>query len=133
MIAPRRFLAAPALALVVALTGCGVPTDSSNTTDTPTHANATTKPKTTKPEADASTKLSCEHFRNVMGDVGNGLLTESELRDKTKQFYDTGRLSEVPKVRVAVQDMLAAITGGDTDAYLTAAKSMSAACRTVGE
>jgi len=29
--------------------------------------------------------------------------------------------------------MLAAITTGDTDAYIAAAKSMSATCRTVGQ
>ncbi len=113
--------------------------DTSTATQTPEVTSAAIQvetPATTaapQPEADASTQLSCGHFRNVMGDIGNGLLTDSEIREKTKQFYDTGQRSDIPKIRLSTQRMLAAITTGDTDAYIAAAKSMSATCRTVGQ
>jgi hypothetical protein len=116
--------------------------DTSTATQTPEVTSApvqvetpvsTDAPKPTTPEADASTQLSCGHFRNVMGDIGNSLLTDNEIRDKTKQFYDTGQRSNIPKIRLATQRMLAAITVGDTDAYIAAAKSMNAACAAVGQ
>lgn len=93
---------------------------------------AAPEPPPTTAGADGSTQLACEHFRNVMGDVGNGLLTVPELREKTKEFYSTGQRSEISQVRTATRQMLAAITAGDTDAYMAASKRMDAACDQMG-
>jgi hypothetical protein len=103
-----------------------------DTAPTETSPPTTAEPTTTKFEANASTQLSCQHFRNVMDDAGNGLLTDAELRDKTKQFYDTGQRSNVTAVNLATQEMLRDITFGDTDGYLKAAKKMSDACLKYG-
>lgn len=106
---------------------------STNAVATGTSPATIAAPEPTTPEADASTQLSCGHFRNVMRDVAGGLLTEAELREKTKQFYDTGQRSGVDSVRNATRQMLAAITTGDGDGYLAAAKRMGSACNKVGQ
>jgi len=128
-----------ALAIVANLTGSGDDSGSAPTTivvtDTApivTEPPTTAKPTTTKFEANGSAQLSCEHFRNVMGDVGQGILTIPEIRDKTKQFYDTGQRANVEDIQIASRQMLAAITIEDIDAYIKAAKAMGKACQSVG-
>lgn len=136
MLTVKRLLIAGTILLIVgsALAACGSPTTTTAApaaTEAPAAKPVASKPA--KPVADGAAHLSCEHFRNVMGDIGNGLLTDSEIRDKTKQFYDTGSVSDIATIRIATRGMLAAITSGDTDAYISSAKVMDKACSAVGE
>lgn len=85
-----------------------------------------------KPKADASAELGCGHFRNIMGDVDAGILTDAELRTKFKEVYDTAYVSENPGIAEDARAMLAAITAGDGDPLVAAATAFSAACNAVG-
>jgi hypothetical protein len=132
-LAAAGFLGLTTLPAILSTTNTGTTRApaTTETTEPPSARALDLEPTTT--ELDGSTVLACEHFRNVMGDVAAGLLSDAELREKTKQFYGTGQRSGSPQVRTASRQMLAAITAGDTDAYLAAAKRMGAACEKVGQ
>jgi len=109
-------LATLAVAATLALAGCS--------SDTP----AATSPTI----ADASAELGCAHFRNVMGDISKGILTDAEIRTKIQQVYDTARVSENPGIAPDAQAMLAAATANDGTAFASAAADFAKACTAVG-
>lgn len=83
--------------------------------------------------SDASARLACGHFRNVMADVARGVLTDAELRDKLQEIDEDASVSEVSDVRLYASAMLTASTMGDTDVLILATGDMDAACTAVGE
>lgn len=99
---------------------------------TPTPVAPKPAPAPAKPKADASAELGCTHFRNIMGDVSAGILTDAELRTKIKEVYDTAYVSENAGVPDGARAMLAAITAEDSTAFLAAATAFDGACRAVG-
>jgi hypothetical protein len=52
-------------------------------------------------EPDARTTVTCEHFHNVAVDVSEGILSDTELRDKLKEIDSSARGSEDASVRTA--------------------------------
>ena len=66
----------------------------------------------------------CVHFANVFLDFGKGILTNEELRAKTKEVYDGTRYAE-PEIEQAATAALRAATQDDLDAFLTAAELMA--------
>jgi hypothetical protein len=81
-------------------------------------------------EADASAKLACRHFRNVMGDLE--ILSTPELRTKVQEIHDNARVSEEPGVAPAAREMLAAATADDGERFLQAVGEMHGACADAG-
>jgi len=100
--------------VLLALVGCGEPT-----------------PEDESETAQRSSRLSCNHFRNVMRDIGNGVLTPGEVREKLKEV-ESDALIATPEVQVAATDMLRASTQDDGEAFLGAAQQMSEACAAAG-
>jgi hypothetical protein len=107
--------------------------ESTATTQPPTTAAPTTETPETQPEADAATQASCRHFRNVMGDAGQGVLSDEELRDKLKEVNDSASVSERADIRAGGVAMLRAITIGDSDELLKAATQFDKACDRAGQ
>jgi hypothetical protein len=123
--------------VVTIIIGSAIPSDRSppppqqtQPTATNTKPATTAKPASTRPEADASTELSCIHFRNVMGDLD--VLTVPELRGKLKEVYSTASVSPIDAIRAHSRGMLAAVTADDGEALLSSAKQFSDACRFFG-
>lgn len=83
------------------------------------------------PSPSEGSSLACDHFRNVMGDVSKGLLSDEELRTKLKQVYDDSDIA-TPGVQSAAQAMLSADTNGDQQGVLAAAGDMDKACTAAG-
>lgn len=73
--------------------------------------------------------LACDHFRNVLDDVG--VLSVAELREKLKEVHGNASIA-TPAVRSAARDLLAAATTGTSSEVQQAARDMSAACRATG-
>jgi hypothetical protein len=82
-------------------------------------------------KGDASARLACGHFYNVLGDVRDGVLTDFELREKLREIHDTARVSETPGIASSAQAMLAAATTGTSSDVLDAASRMVDACEDV--
>jgi hypothetical protein len=95
----------------LALAGCG-----SSTPAAPTKADA---------------RLACDHYRNVLGDVSQGILTPSEIRSKMKQVNDDAIIAPAD-VQSAATGLLAAATQDDGTAFLGAIGTMSKACAAAG-
>lgn len=76
-------------------------------------------------------RRACEHFRNVMGDVRDGVLTDAELRKKLKEVHGNASIGTA-QVQDAAREMLAAITQDDSDSLIEATKQMDAACKAAG-
>jgi hypothetical protein len=72
--------------------------------------------------------LACDHFRNVMVDVGDGVLSGAELRAKLAEVEGNAAIAR-PSVQAASRSLLAAVTTGTPDDAKTAAAEMYAACR----
>jgi hypothetical protein len=86
---------------------------------------------TSGPSPAEGSSLACDHFRNVMGDVSKGVLSDTELRTKLKQVYDDSDIA-TPAVQSAAQAMLSADTSGDQQGLLSAAGEMDKACSAAG-
>jgi hypothetical protein len=123
----RKKLILAAVAALIIISAIGA-TASGNKT-TPSAASAAI---TTTPVADAPAQMGCDHFRNVMSDVAAGLLTDSELRTKIKEVYDSAYVSTNTGIAPAATAMLAAITAGDSNALTTAIKDFGTACTDLG-
>ncbi len=81
------------------------------------------------PTPDAS--LACDHYRNVMTDIGKGVLTPAEIRTKTKEISDNAAIAPAA-VQTAATQMLAATTADNGDAFLKASSAMDSACSAAG-
>ena len=110
-------LATAVLAGSLTLTGCS--------SSTPTATASTV--------ADDGANLACSHFRNVMGDVSKGILTDTQLRAKIQQVYDNAQVSTKPGIATGAQAMLAAATANDGTAFTNAAAGFSDACVKLGD
>jgi hypothetical protein len=82
--------------------------------------------------ASASAQLACEHFRNVAGDIGDGVLTDAEIRTKLQEVDGSASVADEPAVAAASRAMLAAATTGTPGEFIDAAGQMDAACSDVG-
>jgi archaellum component FlaC len=105
-------------------------------TTTAAEPAATTKVPTTKapskPKPSGSATLTCRHYRNVIDDFTQGILTTPELREKIKEVNETAARAEEDDIAQAGNDLLVAVTADDADAFLTAVDAMDAACERVG-
>lgn len=82
--------------------------------------------------ASASAELACEHFRNIMGDVSDGVLTDSELREKLKEVDSDAYVADEADIVAASRDMLAAATTGGVSDLTVAVTDMDSACENAG-
>jgi hypothetical protein len=110
------------------------PADSPNTTTQPqtTAAPATAEPQPADNEPDASAKAACEHFRNIMSDVANGILTDAELREKFRGVHRSASISDEPGLAQAGTKLLASMTTGTTQDLLKAAGQFDRECDQAG-
>jgi hypothetical protein len=76
-------------------------------------------------------QLACRRFRNVMGDVADGVLTDAEIRDQLKEVDDNAVIA-TEEIQRAARSLLAAATTGTVDQFVDAASVMSDACRSAG-
>ena len=116
------------IAVVVVLTIIGGTAGKKNTA---TNASAPGAPTTVADDANDQSSLACNHFRNIMGDVQQGILTDAELRSKLTEVKDDAIIG-TPAVKAASVHMLSAMTTGTTDELLTAVGEMAAACTASG-
>lgn len=78
---------------------------------------------------DASARMACTHFRNVLGDISDGVLTDEEIRRKAQEVDRDASASEWPGIASASRAFLAAMTsGGDS---IGAASRLADVCSTV--
>lgn len=84
------------------------------------------------PVADGSAQLSCTHFRNVMGDITKGILTNAELVTKMQEVYNDAAYSTDPGIPDGSQALLAAATADDPTAFDAAITTFGTACSDVG-
>lgn len=108
------------LVLVAVLTGCASTSSSSNA------SGATV-------QADASAQLACSHFRNVVADEANGVLTDAELRNKLKEVYGDARYSSNAGIAGGARAMLAAVTQGDPAGLRRGLDAFGGACTRIGQ
>lgn len=69
--------------------------------------------------------LACGHFHNVAVDASDGVLTDTELRQKLKEVADAARGTDVEDEARA---LLAEATSGGEASFTTAVRSMTSAC-----
>lgn len=131
--------AAGALAVLLALAGCGEGTESTadvrerearvseamDGTPVPTRT-------TPEPEADASARVACDHWRNIVSDISKGLLTDEEIRTKVKEVYDSAWVSDSPGIAENAEALLRSVTMDDGEAFMEAIGDFTAACLDVG-
>lgn len=94
-------------------------------------SGAATTATTTKAGADASADLACIHYSNVTQDVHDGILTDTELRQKWKEINDTASVSTTPGIAVNARAALAAISTGTAAEFAVAVQAFSDACAAV--
>ena len=114
----KTLLAVPAILVTLVLSGCG---SSSPTASAPA-----------QPKDDILAKSSCEHFRNVASDATKGLLTDAELRVKLKEVYGDAQYATSDGIASGAQEMLSAITSGDSAALSAAITAFDLACKAAG-
>ena len=83
-----------------------------------------------EPTGDQSS-LACNHFRNVLGDVQDGVLTDTELREKLKEVESNASIAS-PGVQTAARQLLAAATSGSSEEISAAGGKLLAACSVAG-
>jgi hypothetical protein len=108
----------PVLSVVLVSGACAdtsTEMESAEPRETSAATETTSKPKPTKPEADAQAQLACDHFRNVAGDIAAGVLTTEQVTTKFQEIYGTARRSEVPGVAEGAQELLSSWNTGDLD------------------
>jgi len=86
----------------------------------------------TKSAVDAGAQMSCQHFRNVMSDISNGLLTDTEAHAKFQQIYSDARVSTNTGIASNAQVMLSADVSGNSNALNAAMVNFSNSCAAVG-
>lgn len=88
------------------------------------------EPVRAEPAYDGSARVACRDFRNIMGDAFDGLLTDSEFRDKLVGVHENARLSDNVAIGSAVKALLAVVTSGGELA--PAVVAVDSACDRVG-
>jgi hypothetical protein len=106
---------AAATILGFALTGCAAGTSDASTSN-----------------ADGAAQLACTHFRNVMGDLSKGILTNDELVTKMQEVYNDASISTDPGIPDGSQALLAAATADDPTAFNAAITAFGTSCSLVG-
>jgi major membrane immunogen (membrane-anchored lipoprotein) len=86
---------------------------------------------TTEDSAADQSGLACNHFRNVAGDIADGVLTDAEAREKLKEIDDNAVIA-TPRIQSAARGMLAAMTAGDIAKLTREARRMDRACSAAG-
>jgi hypothetical protein len=82
---------------------------------------------------DNSTRASCSHFRDIASDISKGILSDTEIRSKMQEVYDSASVSLDPGIPDGAQALLAAATAGDPTALATAISAFSTSCSNVGD
>lgn len=103
-------------------------------TPTPEPTFTPTMEATEAEEPDRSDTLSraaCEHWRNVLGDIQDGVLTDEEIRAKVQEVNADAQYSDAPGIADASRDLLAAATS-DPSGFSDAAIAFSDACVDTG-
>jgi hypothetical protein len=77
---------------------------------------------------DAIARNACRDWSEARGQVGDGVLTDAELRGQLQEIYDSARHSEVDAVADASRDVLAAMTTGTLTDVQRAATAFTEAC-----
>jgi hypothetical protein len=93
--------------------------------------STTPSTETTTSGADTSADLACIHYSNVTQDVHDGILTDTELRQKWKEINDTASASTTPGIAVNARAALAAISTGTVTEFAVAVQAFSDACAAV--
>lgn len=89
------------------------------------------EPASEEESAQRGSRLACDHFRNVMADVSDGVLTPTELRGKLQEVEDNASIATA-EVQVASTAMLRAATQDSGDEFVGAVAEMDQACETAG-
>lgn len=87
--------------------------------------NSGSTPESDSDRAVGQSSLACDHFRNIMVDVQNGVLTDAEIRGKLQEVEDNASIA-TDEVQQAAIGMLAAITQGNTEGLTRAVGEMDA-------
>jgi len=88
----------------------------------------TSSPATPKPD-EPSRLMACSTFASMVEDMGDGLLTPYELRERIKKVYNYTEGSEFTEIRNAGKGLLAAATSGTEAEIVDAMSAMATACR----
>jgi len=80
----------------------------------------------------AGADLACTHFRNIVGDIADGVLTDAEARAKFQEVEDSASGAEEADIRSSARELVAAMTTGTADDVAAAAIDMGAACDAAG-
>jgi hypothetical protein len=83
--------------------------------------------------ADPAAKSACAHFRDVMADVRDGLLTNGELRSKVQEVYGQARASHTTGIASDANALLAAATAGGSSGIASAATAFGGTCAAAGQ
>ena len=82
---------------------------------------------------DPSAAAACSHFRNIMGDVSDGILTPVELRTKLQEVNDTARRTNAPDdIQTEATAMVAAATADNGNSLTASIGRMDTACTAAG-
>jgi hypothetical protein len=109
---------------IALLGGCGALASASN---------STTSSSSTPSSGNSSTDASCSHFRDIASDISKGILSDTEIRSKMQEVYDSASISLDPGIPDGAQALLAAATAGDPTALTTAISAFSTSCSNVGD
>jgi hypothetical protein len=93
--------------------------------------NSTSAPKKTGKPLDAGAYLACQKFSALARDLGQGVVTDAELRAGIREVYDEAKTRPNSEVTVASAALLRSLLRGTTNAEVLA-PSMQAlvdACR----
>ena len=76
----------------------------------------------------------CEAFHSLAHDAGEGLMTQTEIRDGLQGIYDKARYADTPAITSSSEEMLRVATQGgfDTPQMPKAINSMGHACQSIG-
>lgn len=132
------------LLVFVSLLSSGSPQASPTPTSTP-RSTATARPTvapTNTPDAAAlaerelatqkrQSSLACDHFRNIMRDFGDGIMTTAELRTKIREVEGNANIATV-EVQTSSRRALAAVTQDNADAFVAAVTELHQACLAAG-
>jgi hypothetical protein len=111
------------VAFVALIGGCGALTSNSNSSSDTTSSLSS---------GDSSTRVSCSHFRDITSDISKGILSDTEIRSKMQEVYDSASISSDPGIPGGGQALLSAATAGDSTALALAISAFSTACQNAG-
>jgi hypothetical protein len=80
----------------------------------------------------AAAELACTHFRNIVGDISKGILTDAEARSKFQEVNDNASIADEPDIVAGGDELVASMTTGTSDDVLAAIGDMDSACSDAG-